>query len=77
MIRVLGKSKDGNLISDNLEYVFTQDFAIAYKLFDLIPLSVILPGIFYLIRLNDFKNFKFKKTWIKRYRLRKIFRNYN
>jgi len=41
MIRVLGKSKDGNLISDNLEYVFTQDFAIAYKLFDLIPLSVI------------------------------------
>jgi hypothetical protein len=43
----------------------------------LIPLSVILPGIFYLIRLNDFKNFKFKKTWIKRYRLRKIFRNYN
>lgn len=77
MIRVLGKSKDGNLISDNLEYVLTQDFTISYKLFDLIPLSVILPGIFYQIRLNDFKNIKFKKTWIKRYRLRKIFRNYN
>jgi hypothetical protein len=44
MIRVLGKSRDSALISENLEFILSYDIEIGQELFNLIPLSVMFPG---------------------------------
>lgn len=53
MVRILGKSKDGNLISEHLEFILTQNLEIGQEIFDLTPLSVMLPGNFSKYRSND------------------------